>query len=529
MTVIDIQNIKVSQGSRDLLKLKNLQVQDNQRIGLVGKNGSGKTTLFNVLIKNEEPDIGDFRINGRVAMLPQLKKTDTTKSGGEVSQEYIIQTLSKSSKVLLADEPSTNLDTSHVDWVERQLNSYPGAIILVSHDRKLLDNVCDTIWELTDGEITEYTGNYSDYIKQKENEKKQQQKEYQKYQQKKHKLEQAISHKENQATRALKVPKNLSSSERRDASGVNPYFQKLQKGLHQNRKALETRLDKLEVVEQPKEESSIQMDLPNQRAFKNKMIIKAEKLKGEVAKKTLWNPTTFFINGGEKIGIIGPNGSGKTTFLKKIINQSDDNLYSSPAMKIGYFSQNLDLLNKDQTILQNVSNESSQNETLIRIVLARLGFYRADVHKKVHVLSGGERVKVSLAKLFVGDYNTLILDEPTNYLDVYALEALEDLLIEYEGSILFVSHDRKFIQAIATKILYIEEEEMKLFHGDYDAYLKREHQEIRDTTAEALTKIELNITNVMTKLGDPLLSDGEKEELEVEFQTLIKQKRKITE
>jgi ATPase components of ABC transporters with duplicated ATPase domains len=192
MTVIDIQNIAVSTAGRKLLAIKNLRVQDKQRIGLVGKNGSGKTTLFNILIGSVEPDIGNFTVNGRIAMLPQLKKTDTTKSGGEISQEYIIRTLSKSPKILLADEPSTNLDTSHVEWIEKQLNEFPGAVILVSHDRTLLDNVCDTIWELTDGEITEYPGNYSAYIEQKENESKHQEKEYQKYQQKKKQLEQAI-------------------------------------------------------------------------------------------------------------------------------------------------------------------------------------------------------------------------------------------------------------------------------------------------------------------------------------------------
>lgn len=527
MTVIDIQNIAVSTAGRKLLAIKNLRVQDKQRIGLVGKNGSGKTTLFNILIGSVEPDIGNFTVNGRIAMLPQLKKTDTTKSGGEISQEYIIRTLSKSPKILLADEPSTNLDTSHVEWIEKQLNEFPGAVILVSHDRTLLDNVCDTIWELTDGEITEYPGNYSAYIEQKENESKHQEKEYQKYQQKKKQLEQAIVHKENQAQGATRIPKNLSSSERRDASGVNPHFQKLQKGLHQNRKALETRLNKLEVVEQPKEEGSIQMDLPNQRSFRNKKIIKAENLEGKIGDKTLWKPTTFFINGGDKVGIIGPNGSGKTTFLKKIINQSDENLYVSPTTKIGYFAQNLDILNENQTILQNVTEESIQHETLIRIVLARLGFYREDVHKKIHVLSGGERVKVSLAKLFVGDYNTLVLDEPTNYLDVYALEALEELLAEYEGSILFVSHDRKFISAIATKILSFEDEELELFHGNYQAFTQRDQKETRDIRAEEQTQIELNITNVMTKLGDPLLNATEKEKLEKEFQELLSKKREL--
>jgi pleuromutilin/lincosamide/streptogramin A transport system ATP-binding/permease protein len=526
MHAINIEKLKVFVGERELLDLEKLQVHSGQRIGLVGKNGSGKTTLFKALLGEIEGDVARFSVNGTMAMLPQLKRTDTHKSGGEVSQDYFVQTLKQAPKILLADEPTTNLDLSHVEWVEKELNAFQGSILLVSHDRTLLDQVCDTIWELENGEITEYTGNYSDYIEQKEQAKKHQQKEYEKYKQKEAQLEQAITQKEQQAQRATKKPKDLSASEAR-IKGTKTYYAKTQKGLHQNRKALQTRLEKLEEVEKPKEDVPIQMTLPNARAFKNKTIVRAEKVSGQVEDKELWRPATFFIKGGDKVGIIGPNGSGKTTLLKKTLEESDDHLYLSPAAKIGYFAQNIELLDLEKTILENVKEKSKQKETLIRTVLARLGFEQEDVHKKVSVLSGGERVKVSLAKLFVSDCNTLILDEPTNFLDVYALEALEDLLKEYEGTILFVSHDRQFISAIATKILAFNEGRLDIFEGSYSEYEKRDLEKERDLDAEFLVSIELEITSVLSELGDPTITLEEKERLEAKFQKLLQEKRTL--
>lgn len=172
MTVINIHHIKATIGNRDLLDIKNMQVQVNDRIGIVGKNGSGKSTLFKILTGEIEADIGNFSVNGTIAMLPQLKTSTTYKSGGEVSQDVIVRVLKQAPRILLADEPTTNLDTSHVEWVEKKLNPFQGTLLLVSHDRTLLDKVCTKIWELEDGNITEYSGNYSDYVAQKENEQK---------------------------------------------------------------------------------------------------------------------------------------------------------------------------------------------------------------------------------------------------------------------------------------------------------------------------------------------------------------------
>lgn len=529
MNVVNILHLKVTIGTRNLLDLKNLHVQEKQRIGLVGKNGSGKTTLFKALLGEVDTDISNFSTKGRLAMLPQLKYAETTKSGGEISQDYIVQVLNQSPNILLADEPTTNLDTSHVEWVESKLSEYQGTILLISHDRTLLDSICNTIWELEEGEITEYKGNYSDYIEQKENKKKHQQKEYEKFKQKEQQLEEAIIQKDRQAERATKAPKNLSSSEAR-IKGAKPYFAKLQKGLHQNRKALQTRLEKLEEIKKPKEEYPIKMTLPNTRSFENKVILRAQKVAGQVGDKKLWKPTTFFIRGKDKVGIIGANGSGKTTLLKKIMDKEDKSIFLSPAVKIGYFDQNINRLDTKKSILENVKEESKQDETLIRTVLARLGFSNEDVYKDVSVLSGGERVKVSLAKLFVSDCNTLILDEPTNFLDVYALEALEELLIEYEGTVLFVSHDRQFISSIATKILSFDDEKnLEMFNGTYEEFNLYHQKKDRDTQAEQLLKTEMAITSVLNKLSEPLISESEKEDLEEEFQELITKKRVLEE
>ena len=523
MNVINILHLKVTIGTRNLLDLKNLHVQEKQRIGLVGKNGSGKTTLFKALLGEVDTDISNFSTKGRLAMLPQLKYAETTKSGGEISQDYIVQVLNQSPNILLADEPTTNLDTSHVEWVESKLSEYQGTILLISHDRTLLDSICNTIWEL------EYKGNYSDYIEQKENKKKHQQKEYEKFKQKEQQLEEAIIQKDRQAERATKAPKNLSSSEAR-IKGAKPYFAKLQKGLHQNRKALQTRLEKLEEIKKPKEEYPIKMTLPNTRSFENKVILRAQKVAGQVGDKKLWKPTTFFIRGKDKVGIIGANGSGKTTLLKKIMDKEDKSIFLSPAVKIGYFDQNINRLDTKKSILENVKEESKQDETLIRTVLARLGFSNEDVYKEVSVLSGGERVRVSLAKLFVSDCNTLILDEPTNFLDVYALEALEELLIEYEGTVLFVSHDRQFISSIATKILSFDDEKnLEMFNGTYEEFNLYHQKKDRDTQAEQLLKTEMAITSVLNKLSEPLISESEKEDLEEEFQELITKKRVLEE
>jgi pleuromutilin/lincosamide/streptogramin A transport system ATP-binding/permease protein len=516
--LLEAYDIKLFMKDRLLLDIERLQIQKGDCIGLVGKNGTGKTSLMEVLAGKRPVDTGHITAHATCELLPQLKRTDITKSGGEVTQEYIVDAFTKSPEILLADEPTTHLDTEHIEWLEKKLKSWQGALMLVSHDRAFLDTLCTSIWELNEGHLREYKGNYTDYLEQKELEKRTHEAAYEKYEKKKRQLEEALVLKEKKAARATKTPKNVSSIE---AKKSKPYFAKKQKKLQKSVKAIESRLDKLEKIEKLKDSPALQMDLPNEEVFKGRIVLRAKDVSGRVGDRTLWKATSFEVRGGEKLAIIGPNGSGKTTLIRKLVHQTDG-ITLSPAMKIGYFSQTIDLLETDKSILENVQVSSNQTETFIRIVLARLHFQREDVYKPVHVLSGGERVKVALAKLFVSDINTLILDEPTNFLDIEAVEALESLLEDYKGTIIFVSHDRRFISKIATRILAIEDEKIHIFNGTYEEFKNYEPLDERDTAEDQLLLIETKLTEVLSRLSiepSPILEE--------EFQSLLAEKRKL--
>ncbi|WP_077302986.1 Vga family ABC-F type ribosomal protection protein [Virgibacillus pantothenticus] len=519
--LLEASNITHFIRDRKLIATEALRIHKGDRIGLVGKNGSGKTTLLQILAQKITAETGKITLYGTIELVPQLKQMNTTKSGGEVTQAYINNALASNADILLADEPTTNLDTFHIEKVEKQLQRWKGALILVSHDREFLDTLCTSIWELEDGTITEYKGNYSDYQEQKDLKLYQQEQAYENYVKKKTQLEEALELKEKKAQRATKKPKQTSNSEAK-ITGAKPYFANKQKKLRKAAKAMETRLEKLEKVEKVKKTTPIKMNLPNEDAINNgRSLIRVENLEGLVDQRLLWNKVSFQINGGDKIAIIGANGSGKTTFIKKLLHQTKQ-IHHSPAMEIGYFSQNLDVLDTSKSILQNVSDTSNQTETLIRTVLARLHFYRDDVYKQVAVLSGGERVKVAFAKLFVSDINTLILDEPTNFLDIEAVEALEELLVDYEGTVLFVSHDRKLIRTVATRIIAFEDQTIKMFTGTYEEYKQDTNVSNQDSTEQELMLIETKITEILGKL-----SLEHSDQLEQEFQALIARKGEL--
>src|SRR5690625_2988365 len=402
-------------------------------------------------------------------------------------------------------------------WVEKRLLQWQGAFIVVSHDRTFLDKLCSTIWELNNEKITIFTENYTEYANQKELELSQQYEEYEKYEKKKRQLKEALEIKERKADRATKKPKQVSNSESKNAK---PYFAKKQKKLHQSTKALESRLKQLEKVEKPKKESPLKMDVIHAENISGRSVMKISELHGQIGNRILWEPCTFSINGGDKLAIIGPNGSGKTTLVKRMISKNKG-VSISPTVKIGYFSQKIDTLKMDQTILENISSTSNQTETLIRIVLARLHFYRDDVYKKIRDLSGGEKVEVALAKLFVSNVNTLVLDEPTNFLDIEAVEALESLLSEYPGTVIFVSHDRKFIEKIATRLLFIDQQRVTIFEGNFKEFAEEDQQE-KTSLDDELLILETKISEIVSRL-----SIEPSQELEDEFQQLIKEKQQL--
>lgn len=231
MALVQLQNIKKGIIDKKLFDIEHVTIYAKDRIGLVGTNGSGKTTLLNVIAKKEEPDEGYVEHRSKVSLLPQLKRTDTTKSGGETTAEYVIQALNKNPAVLLADEPTTHMDAKHIEWIEKEFQAFQGAYIVVSHDREFLDKVCHTIWELKDGELTVYSGNYSQYEREKAKEVSHQQTEYEKYKKKEQQLLEAQRKKEEQAKRATKKKHSVIDSEY-NTKGSKPYFEKKSKKLH---------------------------------------------------------------------------------------------------------------------------------------------------------------------------------------------------------------------------------------------------------------------------------------------------------
>ncbi|QQK78213.1 ABC-F type ribosomal protection protein [Salicibibacter cibarius] len=522
LALVQLQNIRFNVKDRTLFHINDLNIYQGDRIGLIGRNGSGKTSLLQMINRDIPPASGTITKNASIALLPQIKPQMEQKSGGEISQAIINQTLAQAPELLLADEPTTHLDTNHMEKLEKQLQRRREALVIVSHDRAFMDALCTKIWEIEDGQIREFTGNYSDYAQQKKEARQHHEKEYEKYVQKKKQLEEAMQQKEQKAQRATKKPKNVSKSEAK-ITGAKPYFAKKQKKLNQGVSSIQSRIDQLDKVEKIKELPPIKMQVTHEESLRNRTIIHGEQVPGTVGNRLLWEVFNFSVIGADKIAVIGPNGSGKTTFLRMMMD-GHPTIQVSPSVSFGYFSQTLDVLETDTSILDNVRSTSSHDETLIRTVLARLSFFQNDVFKPVNVLSGGERVKVAFAKIFVSHANTLILDEPTNYLDIEAVEALESLLVDYSGTVIFVSHDRHFLQNVATRIFAISNTTIHTFDGSYNDYMQTTPQNNHDPLQDELLKVETRISDVLSRL-----SITPTDALEAEFQQLLREKKEINE
>ena len=249
------------------------------------------------------------------------------------------------------------------------------------------------------------------------------------------------------------------------------------------------------------------------KSFGNRELLKINKLE---------------INDGEKVGIVGKNGAGKTSLINRILS-NDENIRISGQAKIGYFSQDLSILDNEATVFQNVMNDTIQSEVTVRNILANLNIKGNEAYKKVGVLSGGERVKVSIAKLLVSDYNVLILDEPTNFLDIPSIEALEKLLREYKGTILLVTHDKTLINNIAQNLLIIEDKNIVEFEGNLEKY--QEYKEKKKLVNKANLEndkllLSMKISEIISKLSIEK-DEGKRNELEQMYKKLIEKKNKL--
>lgn len=525
MLLIECKDVKKYFGDRILLDIENLKVYAADRIGIVGVNGAGKTTLMHILTKRLRPDEGWVKGYERHAYISQLEKPERESldremaskfgisdswqermSGGEKTRFKLAAAFSENMDLIFADEPTSNLDMEGIELLERMLEEYKGALILISHDRSFLDKLCTQIWEIENGKVKVYKGNYSDYCILKSEERTRKAFEYEAYVKEKKRLEEAIGQTKEKAKGIKKAPKRMGNSEARLHKMGD---QKSKANLDRAVKRMASRIVHLEVKEKPIKQEGIKLDMEDIHKLHSKIIIEGEHIHKAFGEKLLFKNGAFSIYNGAKVALIGPNGCGKSTLIKMIINQ-DPSIKLSKGAKIGYFSQDMNILKENLTILENVLEDSAYPQSFARTLLARLLIKGEDVHKKIHLLSGGERVKVSFAKILLQDIHLLILDEPTNYMDVNALEVIEDALKDYDRTLLFVSHDRKFVGALADHIMTIENHDIKMFKGSYAAYIESRNRVVERGTEEIEKEILIlqnRLSEVLGKLSIPAKKD----------------------
>lgn len=551
MLLLELENIKKYFGDRLLFDIEELRINEGERIGIVGVNGCGKTTLMNIITGNQDIDEGKVNIYCDYSYISQFGEEKFKDnefqgyfklggkneykdflSGGEKLRLKISKALSENKPLLLADEPTTNVDIKGIEILEEEFQKFRGAILLISHDREFLDKVCTRIIEIEDKTIKEYEGNFTAYINQKEENFKRRSFEYNQYVSEKKRLNEIIIDTKEKSRSVRKAPRRFGNSEARLCKMGD---QKAKKNLDNKAKAIKSRLDRLEVKEKPKEVKRPIFDVNLRTPIHSKKVIQGKDITIGYGEKNLIEDSSFSIKKNKIIGFIGENGCGKTSLIKAILDSDNGNIKCgemtlSKAIKIGYFAQDLTILNEDRTLIQNIIDSSIYDETLVGISLVRMGFSREDFKKKAGVLSGGERVKASLCKIFTSDFNVLILDEPTNYLDIYAMEELEDTLKNLEITILIVSHDRRFLSNICDGFLIIKDGKLIEFNGTYDEYVKFKDKPItQEINKDYRIILENKLSEVISLISIETAKGNKKdiEELDAQYNEIVRKLRDI--
>lgn len=372
-----------------------------------------------------------------------------TLSGGQKTRVALGKLLLATPDIILLDEPTNHLDIESIQWLENYLLGYNGSVIIVAHDRYFLDRIVTKIIEIDNSHVTAFSGNYTDYAEKKKILRNMQLKEYLKQQQE-------IRHQQEVITKLKQF--NREKSIKRAESR-------------------EKMLDKIELVDKPKELND-QMNIElNPSVISGNDVLSVSHLSKAFGDNVLFTDISFEIKRGERVALIGSNGTGKTTILKIIndfIPADSGEIKLGSKVTIGYYDQEHNVLNPDKTLFEEIQDAYPDlNNTQIRNTLAAFLFTNDDVFKYIRDLSGGERGRVSLAKLMLSNANFLILDEPTNHLDMVSKEILENALNSYTGTVLYVSHDRYFINTTATRILELTGQTMVNYIGNYDYYLEK--------------------------------------------------------
>ena len=590
--LLTVSNVKKTY-TYDIIKNASLTVAEGQKVGLIGVNGAGKSTLFKIIMGVESADSGDISLKkgARLGYLEQtvqgldntvyqeislafahlseqelaldalLAQMDTTTgeaqqalidkhhrlseafeaaggymyksrirgvinglgfdedtllknlSGGQKTTLAMAKLLLSDSDLLLLDEPTNHLDLKSVDWLESYLRDYPGAVIVISHDRYFINKIATKIVEIENGKTRSYSGNYDFFQAQKEIQREIELKQYENQQREIEKTQASI---------------DLLKSFNREKSVKRA-------------RSKEKQLDKIERIDAPESApDKLRLNLDINRASGNDVLRVRDLSIG-----TLFSGVNFDINRQERVALIGPVGIGKSTLLKTLLAEQTE-IEDSDArsarfgtkVDIAYYEQHQeDDLDKDATVFEEIHNAYPRmTNGEIRSLLATFTFTGDDVSKKINMLSGGEKAKVILAKIMLSGANMLLLDEPTNHLDIFSKEILEEALIHFEGTVLFVSHDRYFVNQVATRILELDSHGMSEYLGNYDYYVEKKgagaqaKAQVQQASVQASPQLDTTVAG-STTADEPTghLSYAEQKELEKEKRKLKNQRKKTEE
>lgn len=551
MLLLDVNNVYKSIGPIDLLESISFKLYKGDKSGIIGVNGSGKSTLIKTITGEIKVNKGNVNTFGKIGYLPQnlyfsknikvkdflenifdyneflktlnsfefkldelLNQNINTLSGGEKTKLYLAKIIANDPDILLLDEPTNNLDWQSIEIVEEYINQFKGGVLLISHDRHFLDHVVTEIYELDNKKLKKYSGNFSFYANEKRLEKERAKIEYEEYIKTKRKLEEAARIQMERANKYNDISKD--DFQRHKASKIA-----------KRSKAIISRLEDMDIQERPfkPKEVNIKIDSINEKT--STFLVRGTNI-SKTYDKTIFKNLSFQIKNGNRIALIGKNGSGKSTLLKAIlgIENISGNISISPSTKIGYFSQEIDTLNWENTILEELK-QIQIDETYIRTMLGSMLFRRDDVYKRIGDLSFGEKVRVAFTKLVMSENNLLLLDEPTNFLDIPTREAIELALLNYNGAILFVSHDRYFINKVAKEIWSIDNETMTVYLGNYEYYLSKRNspQKSEHNLNEKILALEMELSHLSFKLLSS--TEEEKKSLDEKYIQLAKELTKL--
>jgi macrolide transport system ATP-binding/permease protein len=560
MTILQARNIKKHYGHKQVLEDLSFDINEHDKIGLVGMNGAGKTTLANIIYGDLEPDLGTIKRDRQIRVGYLLQSVDYTVndyqnlsaeflelaselglnkvhswqeerfshlSGGEKLKIALAQIWSTSPDILILDEPTNHLDFKGVNWLVNQLQDFNRTVIVISHDRYFLDQTVKKIFDLEQGKLTIYDGNYTAYRAEKKRRYEEQLHHYDIQQKYKARVEGQMTQ--------LKQWAGKANRTMRDQEGFKEYHgvkaKKIDKAIKSKMKRLNQELEKNK-IEKPTEDKKVLFQFEASKK-RGKRIFEAKNLSKTFSNRTLFKDSHFYINYGERIGIIGPNGSGKTTLLNMLIGNetiTEGEISKSHSLKFAHLSQDVADMPLSHTAIEALNLSEKENLLQARTTLANLGMKADKLNQPIGTLSLGERTRVKLTNMLISEYDLLILDEPTNHLDLKSREQLEVTLSEFAGTILIVSHDYYFINKLCDKLLVIENSQIKRVEMNLEQYELKNVQEItpgKQQIEEELLRINTEISAVLGELS-LLTPDSEKyKELDEAFIALTKRKRDL--